>query len=205
MVATFCAFGSRRWGPRLPGTTSNQVTELLRRWREGDQVAMDALVPLVYDELRRVAHNYLQRERLDHTLQSTAVVHEAYLRLVENAVEFQNREHFFAVSAQLMRQILVDYARRHRSRKRDGGYKLSLDEALKLPSKDVDLVNLDDALKELARMDARQGRIVELRFFGGLSIEETADVLSLSAATVERSWASARAWLYRQLKRNAAS
>jgi RNA polymerase sigma-70 factor (ECF subfamily) len=143
-------------------------------------------MPLVYDELRRVAHNYLQRERFDHTLQSTAVVHEAYLRLVEGAVEFQNREHFFAVAAQLMRQILVDYARRHRSLKRDAGYKLALDEALKLPSKDVDLVDLDDALKELARMDARQGRIVELRFFGGLSIEETAEVLSISAATVER-------------------
>jgi RNA polymerase sigma factor (TIGR02999 family) len=189
----------------LPGTTSNQVTELLRRWREGDHAALDALLPLVYDELRRVAHNYLQRERLDHTLQSTAVVHEAYLRLVEGAVEFQNREHFFAVAAQLMRQILVDYARRHRSLKRDAGYKLALDEALKLPSKDVDLVDLDDALKELARMDARQGRIVELRFFGGLSIEETAGVLSISTATVERSWASARAWLYRQLNRNAAT
>jgi RNA polymerase sigma-70 factor (ECF subfamily) len=162
-------------------------------------------MPLVYEELRRVAHNYLQRERLDHTLQSTAVVHEAYLRLIENAVEFQNREHFFAVSAQLMRQILVDYARRHRSRKRDGGYRLALDEALKLPSKDLDLVDLDEALRELARMDARQGRIVELRFFGGLSIEETAEVLSISAATVERSWASARTWLYRQLKRNAAT
>lgn len=161
-------------------------------------------MPLVYDELRRVAHNYLQRERFDHTLQSTAVVHEAYLRLVEGAVEFQNREHFFAVSAQLMRQILVDYARRHRSLKRDGGYKLTLDETLKLPSKGIDLVNLDDALKELSQMDARQSRIVELRFFGGLSIEETAEVLSVSAATVERSWASARAWLYRQLKRNAA-
>jgi RNA polymerase sigma-70 factor (ECF subfamily) len=161
-------------------------------------------MPLVYDELRRVAHNYLQRERFDHTLQSTAVVHEAYLRLVDGSVEFQNREHFFAVASQLMRQILVDYARRHRSRKRDGGYKLALDQALKLPSKDVDLVNLDDALKELARMDARQGRIIELRFFGGLSIEETAEVLSLSAATVERSWSSARAWLYRQLNRNAA-
>jgi RNA polymerase sigma factor (TIGR02999 family) len=189
----------------LPGTTSNQVTELLRKWRVGDQAALDLLMPLVYQELRRVAHNYLQRERPDHTLQSTAVVHEAYLRLVEGAVEFQNREHFFAVAAQLMREILVDYARRHRSRKRDGGYKLALDEALKLPSKEVDLVDLDDALKELARMDARQGRIIELRFFGGLSIEETAEVLSLSAATVERSWASERAWLYRQMNRNAAS
>jgi RNA polymerase sigma factor (TIGR02999 family) len=196
--------GPAEWGPHLPGTTSNQVTELLRKWREGDNAALDALLPLVYDELRRVAHNYLRRERLDHTLQSTAVVHEAYLRLVQGAVTFQNREHFFAVAAKLMRQILVDYARRHRSLKRDAGYKLALDEALKLPSKEVDLVDLDDALKELASMDARQGRIVELRFFGGLSIEETAEVLSISAATVERSWASARAWLYRQLNRNAA-
>jgi len=163
------------------------------------------LMPLVYEELRRVAHNYLQGERPDHTLQSTAVVHEAYLRLVEGAVQFQNRQHFFAVASQLMRQILVDYARRHRALKRDGGYRLALDEALKLPSKDVDLVNLDDALKELAQMDAQQGRIVELRFFGGLSIAETAEVLSLSAATVERSWASARAWLYRQLNRNPAT
>ena len=189
----------------MPEKATNQVTDLLARWRKGDQAALDSLMPLVYDQLRRVAHNYLQRERVDHTLQSTAVVNEAYLRLVENAVEFQNREHFFAVSAQLMRQILVDYARRHRSRKRDGGYKLALDEAWKLPSKGVDLVNLDDALKELTRMDARQGRIVELRFFGGLSIEQTAEVLSVSAATVERSWASARAWLYRQLSRNASS
>ena len=197
--------GPQTGGQHLPGTTSNQVTELLRKWREGDQAALDSLIPLVYDELRRVAHNYLQRERLDHTLQSTAVVHEAYLRLVEGAVEFQNRQHFFAVAAQLMRQILVDYARRHRSLKRDAGYKLALDEALKLPSKEVDLVDLDDALKELARMDARQGRIVELRFFGGLSIEETAEVLVALRTTVERSWASARAWLYRQLNRNAAS
>jgi len=185
--------------------TSNQVSELLRRWREGDQKALDLLVPLVYDELRRVAHNYLQRERPDHTLQSTAVVHEAYLRLVEGGVEFQNREHFFAVAAQLMRQILVDYARRHRSLKRDGGYKLAFDEAIRLPAKEVDLVDLDDALEELAQMDARQGRIVELRFFGGLSIAEAANVLSVSHATVERSWASARVWLFRRLKRKASS
>lgn len=189
----------------MPGTTSNQVTELLRRWREGDQEALDSLVPLVYDELRRVAHNHLQQERPAHTLQSTAVVHEAYLRLVEGAVEFKNREHFFAVASQLMRQILVDYARRHRSKKRDGGYKLALDEAIRLPSKEVDLVDLDDALKELARMDAQQSRIVELRFFGGLSISETAKVLSVSHATVERSWASARLWLFRQMNRNASS
>jgi RNA polymerase sigma factor (TIGR02999 family) len=187
----------------LPDAASNQVTSLLRKWRDGDQAALDALMPLVYDELRHVAHNYLRRERFGHTLQSTAVVHEAYLRLVEGAAQFQNRKHFFAVASQLMREILVDYARKHRALKRDGGYKLTLDEAIKLPAKDVDLVDLDDALKELSRMDARQGRIVELRFFGGLSIDETAEVLSLSPATVERSWASARAWLYRQMSGNA--
>jgi RNA polymerase sigma factor (TIGR02999 family) len=189
----------------VPGTKSNLVTELLRRWRAGDQAALDALMPLVYEELRRVAHNHLQRERGDHTLQSTAVVHEAYLRLAGGAGQFDNREHFFAVAAQLMRQILVDYARKRRSLKRDGGIKLAFDEALRIPDKNVDVVDLDGALRELSRMDVRQGRIVELRFFGGLSIEETARVLSISGATVERSWASARAWLYRQLNRNAAS
>lgn len=186
----------------MPDTKSNQVTDLLRRWRAGDHAALDALMPLVYEELRRVAHNRLQGERLGHTLQSTAVVHEAYLRLVNGGVQFENRQHFFAVAAQLIRQILVDYARRHGARKRDGGYKLALDEAIKLPDREVDLVDLDDALRELSRLDARQGRIVELRFFGGLSIAETAEVLSISPATVERSWASARAWLYRQMSRN---
>ena len=195
----------RPGGESLADSTSNKVSELLRRWKEGDQAALDALMPMVYHELRQVAHNYLQRERFDHTLQSTAVVHEAYLRLAGGDGQFENRQHFFAVAAQLMRQILVDYARKHRSQKRDGGYKLELDEAIKLPHKDVDLVDLDDALKELARLDERQGRIVELRFFGGLSIDETAEVLSISAATVERSWASARAWLYRQMSRNATS
>lgn len=193
----------RAW--HMSGATSNQVTELLKRWRKGDQEALDSLVPLVYEELRRVAHNHLQQERFDHTLQSTAVVHEAYLRLVEGCVEFQNREHFFAVASRLMRQILVDYARKHRSLKRDGGYKLELDEAIQLPSKNVDLVDLDDALDELARMDPQQSQIVELRFFAGLSIAETAEVLSLSHATVERSWASARLWLFRQLNRKTSS
>lgn len=188
-------------GKALPDTKSNQVTELLRKWREGDRAALDALMPLVYEELRRVAHNRLQGERNAHTLQSTAVVHEAYLRLAGGAGPFENRQHFFAVAAQLMRQILVDYARKHRSQKRKGGIKLAFDEALKIPDKNVDVVDLDDALRELSRMDARQGRIVELRFFGGLSTDETAEVLSISRATVERSWASARAWLYRQMNR----
>ena len=194
-----------RWesgaGQTVSDTKSNQVTELLRRWSAGDHAALDALMPLVYEELRRVAHNHLRRERMDHTLQSTAVVHEAYLRLAGGAGQFENRQHFFAVAAQLMRQILVDYARKHRSLKRDGGVKLAFDEVLKIPDKDVDVIDLDDALRQLSRMDARQGRIVELRFFGGLSIDETAEVLSISSATVERSWASARAWLYRQMSR----
>lgn len=159
-------------------------------------------MPLVYEELRRVAHNRLQYERTAHTLQSTAVVHEAYLRLAGGVGQFENRQHFFAVAAQLMRQILVDYARRHRSQKRGRGYKLVLDEAIGIPDKRVDLLDLDEALRELSRMDARQSRIVELRFFGGLSIDETAEVLSISKATVERSWGSARAWLYRQISRN---
>lgn len=189
----------------MPDTKSNQVTELLQKWREGDRAALDALMPLVYEQLRRVAHNHLRRERFDLTLQSTAVVNEAYLRLVGGAGQFENRQHFFAVSAQLMRQILVDYARQHRAAKRGGGCKVALDEAIKAPDKDVDLVDLDDALRELSQLDARQGRIVELRFFGGLSIDETAEVLSISTATVERSWASARAWLYRQMNRNARS
>lgn len=186
----------------MPRAASNQVTELLRKWRAGDQAALDAVMPLVYDELRRVAHHHLQGERRDHTLQSTAVVHEAYLRLVDAPAQFQNRQHFFAVASQLMRRILVDYARRRRALKRDAGYRLALEEGLNIPTKDVDLIKLDDALKELAGMDARQARIVELRFFGGLSLEETAEVLSISAATVERDWATARAWLYRQMKRN---
>lgn len=188
----------------MPRATSNQVTELLLKWSEGDQAALDALMPLVYDELRRVAHHYMQQERPDHTLQSTAVVHEAYLRLVDSSAQFQNRQHFFAVAAQLIRQILVDHARRRRARKRDAGYKLALEEDIKLPTRSVDLIALDDALKELARLDARQARIVELRFFGGLSSEQTAKVLCISRATAERSWASARAWLYREMNRSAA-
>ncbi len=201
MVAAFRASGSCKRVKVLPDTKSNQVTELLRKWRGGDRAALDALMPLVYAELRRVAHNRLQRERAAHTLQSTALVHEAYLRLAGGAGQFEDRQHFFAVAAQLMRQILVDYARKRRSLKRDGGIKLVFGEGPKIPDKDVDVVDLDDALRELSRMDARQGRIVELRFFGGLSIDETAEVLAISAATVERSWASARAWLYRQMKR----
>ena len=187
---------------------SNQVTELLFRWRRGDQSALDALVPLVYSELRRIANHYLQAERPDHTLQSTALVHEAYVRLAEQDLpQWQNRAHFFAVAAQLMRQILVDYARSHRASKRGGNvYKMALDEAEEEPlAVDVDIIALDDALKSLGEMDSQQRRVVELKFFGGLSIEDTAEVLGISASTVKRDWITARAWLYRELDRSAAT
>jgi len=183
---------------------SSKVTQLLANWRQGNGEALNALIPLVYDELRRLAHNHLNRERLGHTLQSTALVNEAYLRLVRQDPEINSRTHFFAVSSHLMRQILVDYARRHRSAKRgDGLEKVTLtDVAAFLPGKnDIDLLALDEALEELARLDPQQTRVVELRFFGGLSIEETAEIMSISPATVKRDWATARAWLHRELSR----
>ena len=181
---------------------STQVTELLGRWRNGDRAALDALIPLVYKELHRLAHSYLQRERPAHTLQSTALVNEAYVRMVgQKLPEFQNRAHFFAVAAQIMRQILVDYARSQRAAKRGGGAcRLTLDEAIAFAEQsEVDVVALDRALKTLANLDAQQSQIVELRFFAGLSIEDTSAVLGISPATVKRSWTSARAWLYREI------
>jgi len=165
-------------------------------------------VPLVYNELRRIANHYLQAERPDHTLQSTALVHEAYVRMAEQDLpQWQNRAHFFAVAAQLMRQILVDHARSHRASKRGGNvYKMALDEAEQEPlAVDVDIIALDDALKSLCEMDSQQSRVVELKFFGGLSIEDTAEVLGISASTVKRDWITARAWLYRELDRSAAT
>ena len=186
-------------------SSSNLVTELLAKWGAGDQEALEELVPLVYDELRRVAHRYLRHERPDHTLQSTALVHEAYLRLQkQGAKEFENRAHFFAISAQLMRQILVEHARRRHAAKRAGGHRLALDDTVSLVnSKSVDLVLLDDALNGLARLDPRQSRIVELRFFSGLSVEETSSVLGISPATVKRDWMTARVWLLHEMKRAA--
>jgi RNA polymerase sigma-70 factor (ECF subfamily) len=167
----------------------------------GDDECLCAVLPLVYDELRRLAHHYMRQERPDHTLQSTALVHEAYLRLEKQATtQFHNRSHFIAVCAQLMREILVGYARRHHAAKRDGGYKLTLDETLAFKRRSLDLVVLDDALRELAKLNARQSRIVELRFFGGLSIKETAQALDLSPATIKRDWEMARIWLYHSLK-----
>ena len=178
------------------------VSELLVQWKRGDQEALQSLLPLVYDELRRIANHHLQAERAGHTLQSTALVHEAYLRLVDHEpLRLDNRAHFFAVASHLMRQILVDYARKRRAAKRGGDdLTLTLDEAIALPRKrELDLVALDDALNKLAAMDARQSRIVEMRFFGGLSIEEMADALGISSATVERHWRIARVWLFQEL------
>jgi RNA polymerase sigma factor (TIGR02999 family) len=184
------------------------VTELLVRWRGGDQAALDALMPLVYDELRRLAQHYLRRERADHTLQSTALVHEAYVRLVgQDSPPWQSRAHFFGIAARLMRQILVEHARAHHAAKRGGhSFKLTLEDAAALPqAADVDLVALDDALRKLSEQDPRQSRIVELRFFAGLTIEDSAEVLEISRATVAREWTVARAWLYREIARGTPS
>jgi RNA polymerase sigma-70 factor (ECF subfamily) len=180
------------------------VSHLLIQWSKGDSAALESLVPLVYDELRRLAQLYLSREKPGHTLSSTALVHEAYLRLVKQKdVTWQNRAHFFGVAARMMRRILVDHARSHAYAKRGGGaMTLSLDEAMTpAAEREMDLVALDDALETLAKLDERQSRMVELRFFGGLSIEETSEVLGVSAPTVKREWASARAWLYREISR----
>jgi RNA polymerase sigma factor (TIGR02999 family) len=184
---------------RLPPKT---VSELLAKWQAGDDEALRAVVPLVYDELRRLAHHYLRKERPDHTLQSAALVHETYLRLEkQGAGQFQNREHFVAICAQLMRQILVEYARSRNAAKRDGGYRLTLDDGLAFKARSVDMIALDDALNALAKLDPQQSSIVELRFFGGLSIEETARALSLSPTTVKRHWATARLWLHHEISK----
>jgi len=187
--------------------TPSEVTQLLQVWREGDSKALDALLPLVYKELRRLAHFQLRSERPDHTLQSAALVHEAYLRLVGmNPPQWESRTHFFAIAAQLMRQILVDYARRHKATKRGGSVcTLSLEDAGVTPRQtEVDVVALDDALQALARIDKRQSRIVELRFFAGLSLEEISKALEVGSATVQRDWTAARAWLHREMSRKGA-
>ena len=179
------------------------VTELLVDWSQGDQKALDRLMPLVYSELRRLAGNYLRRERQNHTLQPTALVNEAYLKLIDQRrAKWQNRAQFYGVAAQLMRRILVDHARAHQAAKRGGSdqQRLSITSAGELSEKlDTDILALHEALNELTVMDPQQGRIVELKFFGGLSIEETAEVLGVGHATVERDWKMARAWLRRKL------
>ncbi len=193
--------------PALP-PTSPDVTQLLRNWQGGDQAARDQLLGIVYDELRRQAARYLRRERPDHTLQPTALVHEAYLQLIDQSrVSWENRAHFFGAAARLMRRVLVDHARAHQAEKRGSGEeKLALDEAIAVPeNKDLNILALNDALEELARLDEQQSRIVELRYFGGLSIEETATITGVSPATVKREWAMAKVWLHNQIKRTSAN
>jgi len=182
----------------------HDVTGLLHEWRQGDDEALDKLTALVYDELRRIARRYLRHERDYHTLQTTALINEAYLRLInQQHAGWQNRAHFFAVTAQIMRHVLIDYARRRHYEKRGGkdAQRVSLnDETVMSHTRARELIELDEALKELARLDERKSRVVELRYFGGLSIEETADILEISPMTVRRDWRAAKAWLYRQIE-----
>lgn len=182
---------------------SQNITRMLKDWSGGKREALDLLLPFVYEELRRQASRYLRRERSDHTLQTTALIHEAYLKLIDQKdVQWQNRAHFYAIAAQAMRRILVDYARTRKREKRGGDdVKLQLDEAIQTPAKEknIDLVALDEALNQLAEFDERQARIVELRYFSGMTEEETAEVLDISPATVRRDWNLAKAWLHFQL------
>jgi RNA polymerase sigma-70 factor (ECF subfamily) len=180
----------------------HEVTQLLLDWSNGNQAALDKLMPLVDRELHRLAHHYMRRENPGHTLQTTALVNEAYLKLVDQKqVHWKNRAHFFALAAELMRRILVDRARRRQSAKRGGGaYKISLDEAMIVsPKRGADLIALDEVLNRLAAIDPRKSKVVELRFFGGLSVDETAEALGVSAVTVMREWRMAKAWLYNAL------
>lgn len=203
----------------MSASDGGRVTQLLAAWSEGDQQALDELMPLVYGELRRLAQNHLRRERPGHTLQRTVLVHEAFLRLVnQKEVRWQGRAHFLGLASRLMRRILVDHARARLAAKRgDGALHVSFDDAIAVPDADVeidadpeallatpnqptvDLVALDSALQRLEAMDPQQGKVVELRFFGGLTVEETAQALDISVATVKREWAVAKAWLHREL------
>jgi RNA polymerase sigma factor (TIGR02999 family) len=185
----------------MPQSQQN-VTELLIAWSDGNKQALDLLMPIVFDELRRQAARYLRGERAGHTLQTTALVNEAYLRLVDqNNVRWQNRAHFFGIAAQLMRRILVDHARaKHRAKRGGADLRVTLNEATAVAAdREVDLVALDEALDRLAKIDLQQSRVVELRFFSGLNVEETAEVLNISPATVKRDWSVAKAWLYREI------
>ncbi len=184
--------------------SAEEISELLIAWGNGDRAALNQLMPLVYDELRRLAHHYLRRERAAHTLQTSALVNEVYLKLVnQRAVQWQSRAHFFAIAAQLMRTILVDYARRRNYAKRGGGaQRVMFDEALAVSNEQTaELIALDDALNTLAALDERKSKVAELRFFGGLSVEETAEVLKVSPVTVMREWRLTKAWLHRELQR----
>ena len=189
-------------------SSAPRVTELLLAWGGGDQSAFDNLLPLIYDELRRLAAHYLRRERQGHTLQPTALVHEAYLRLVDQTqTRWENRAHFFGAAAQAMRRILVDHARQHKAAKRGGAeQRVTLDEGLAFaPERGLDLLALEDALIKLEQVDPQRSRLVELRFFGGLSTEEVAEVMGVSAATVSRQWRAAKAWLHRELGKGVAA
>ena len=179
----------------------DDISALLRGWSDGDQSALERLTPIVYDELHRLARRYMQHERPGHSLQTAALVNEAYMRLVDyERMRWQNRAHFFAVSAQLMRRILVDHARRHNLKRGGGVQHVSLEEAAIVGGdQDTDMVALDNAMNALARIDPRKVQVVEMRFFGGLSVEETAEVLKISTVTVKRDWRAAKAWLYREL------
>ncbi len=179
----------------------DEISRLFRAWSDGDQSALERLTPIVYDELHRLARRYMKRERPGHSLQTTALVNEAYMRLVDyERMQWQNRAHFFAVSAQLMRRILVDHARRHNLKRGGAVQHVSLEEASVVGGgQDTDLVALDDAMNALARIDPRKVQVVEMRFFGGLSVEETAEVLKVSPVTVKRDWRAAKVWLYREL------
>ncbi len=188
----------------MPEQDTQDLTDILRRWSDGDAAALERLTPVVYAELHRIAKRYMQRERDGHTLQTTALVNEAYVRLIDwKNAKWQNRAHFFGVSAQLMRRILVDFARKRPRVNETTVKKVSLDDALTVTAeKDADLVALDEALNELAKFDERKARIVELKFFGGLSVEEIAEVVGVSGITVMREWQKAKAWLYLQLNKN---
>lgn len=186
----------------IASTAQENVTGILGSWREGDDEAAQHLVPLIYDELRSLARNYLRRERSDHTLQATGLVHEAYLKLVDQTrTNFHDRAHFFALAAQVMRRVLVDHARKHRAEKRGGQLEevIFMEELTRAPEASVDLLALNDALNDLAKLDPRQSQVVELRFFGGLAVEEVAEVLHISARTVKREWRWAKAWLRRRI------
>lgn len=183
-----------------PVPLGGEVSVLLRAWTDGDQRALEKLIPIVYQELHRLARYYMSGERSGHSLQTTALVNEAYLRLTDyKRMRWQNRAHFFAVSAQLMRRILVDHARRHNLKRGAGIQHVSLEDTAVVGERDEDLVALDNALQALACFDSRKAQVVELRFFGGLSVEETAEVLKVSPITVMRDWSTAKAWLYREL------
>lgn len=187
----------------MPASSPHEVTRLLLAWSDGDQTALDQLIPLVYGELRRLAKNHRRRERAGQSLQTTALIHEAYLRLIDaSQVRLENRRHFFAAASRLMRQVLIDLARERHSRKRGGAaVQISLDDAMVISrQRDTDLLALDESLRALAQFDARKCQVVELRFFGGLSVEETAEALNVSVETVHRDWRLAKAWLVRRLR-----